>query len=108
MSYMNFKLMLVLMYFEEYKSEYLLSEICNLCSFTTKQLDESIKVLIEDGFLEERNNMIMISIKGTQFLVEQGYNKISLNDLNDSILTLEINDYKLGFEDLYIPNGFKP
>lgn len=104
----DFKLILVLIYFKEYKNDYLLSEICNLCSFTTKQLNDSIKFLINDGYLIERNNILILTIKGNEFLAEEGYDRILLNDLNNNLVTLNLNENMLSFDDIYIPNGFKP
>lgn len=104
----DFKKILILMYFNEYQNSYLLSEISKLCNLSIPQLNEILSEMIFDNLIEIKNEIMQITTNGKSILKDNGYERVSLNSLDNDTITLKISDTKLSFDEIYIPIGFKP
>ncbi|GAA0435397.1 hypothetical protein GCM10008983_09970 [Lentibacillus halophilus] len=102
-------LKLILIYLNDYEDQYELHEIKKLCNYTTSQMFEALQSIEEKGFIQYENNKFSLKIldKGREYLQENNLNEISIDDLYESTVTLNISNNTIGFEDIYIPQNFK-
>ena len=96
-----------MIYFNEYNDEYLLSEICILCDFTTKQLRRELDTMISKGLLTNELGIFRLTAIAIEFLKEKGLLNANFEDLQSDMMTLNISEKKLNFEDVFIPVDFK-
>ncbi|MTI71457.1 MAG: hypothetical protein FH751_14520 [Firmicutes bacterium] len=103
----NSKELLILIYLNEYKDQYLLAEIKELCYFTTSQMKKYLQKMIEKEMLEDSNGRLLLTYKAEKFLKEKGLFNVTLSELFKDIVTLEFTEKPLSFQDVYIPKEFK-
>ena len=103
----DYKEMLIMIYLKDYGDEYLLAEICSLCDLTTNQLTRMMQKLEKKGLVSSEKS-IKLSVKAKNYLVDNGYGEIDMKRLQEDIVTLDIKNPQLSFEDIYIPVNFKP
>lgn len=96
-----------MIYFNEYNDEYLLSEICTLCDFTTKQLRRELDTMISKGLIINELGIFRLTAIAIEFLREKGLLNAKFEDLQSDIMTLNISEKKLSFDEVFIPVGFK-
>lgn len=102
----KFQELLILIYLNEYKDTYLLSEIKLICNFSTEQLKLFLQNMEEKGLIENSNKLISMTFIGKTVLEEKGLEVVVIDDLLKDKVTLEIEDDPLGFNDVYIPMKF--
>ena len=103
----SYKSVLIMIYFNEYKDVYLLSEICKLCDFTTKQLKRELELMIDDGLLKYKSGLYGLTDYAIEFLEEKGLQNSTFEELQRDTMTLRIREEKLGFDKVFIPKDFK-
>ncbi|MBP1940347.1 putative transcriptional regulator [Bacillus luteolus] len=92
----------------EYKDSYLLSEVKELCNFSTAQMKKSINDLLDKNLLCNSKGRLILTSESETLLKEKGLINISITDLfQQDTVTLEFIDEPLSFEDIYIPKNFK-
>lgn len=102
----KFQELLILVYMQEYQDNYLFSEIKSICNFSTDQMKCFLNIMQGKQLLNFENNIISIAPLGSQVLVEKGLESITLNDLLTEKVTLNIQEERLSFDDIYIPLNF--
>lgn len=102
----EYKELLILIYLNNYGDEYMLSEILLLCDLSTKQLNRVFVTLEKNGYITNQK-IIKLTEKSQKYLLDNGYNDINIEKLDDSLVTLDIEKTKLSFSDIYIPIKFK-
>jgi predicted transcriptional regulator len=104
----EFKELLILVYMNEYKDSYLLSEVKELCNFSTAQMKKSINDLLDENLLCNSKGRLNLTSKSETLLREKGLIYISITDLfQQDTVTLKFIDGPLSFEDIYLPKNFK-
>lgn len=103
----SYKSMLIIIYFNEYKDEYLLSEICKLCDFTTKQLKRELESMVAEGLLTYESGLYRLTDCAIEALEEKGLENSTFEELQRDTMTLRIREEKLGFDKVFIPIDFK-
>lgn len=102
----DFKNMLVLSYFFQYKRNYLLSQLQTILGLTIDQFEERISSLIELNYLEYKNNLLSITAKGVQFVLSKNIDSFPF-DINHTQIKNSVKSYEtLSPNDLYIPKNF--
>ncbi|KMK75266.1 MarR family transcriptional regulator [Alkalihalobacillus pseudalcaliphilus] len=103
----DFKELLVLIYLNDYKDEYLFTEIKQLCNFTTSQMKQTLDKLIEKGLLLNQDGSLILGSKGEVLLKEKGLTNVSIEELFQmDTVTLSLKK-TLSFDDVFIPKNFK-
>lgn len=104
----DFKELLILVYLNEYKDEYLFSEIKELCSFSTAQMKKTINELVDKKMLSNSSGRLLLTIEAESLLKEKGLINVSISDLfQQDTVTLKFIENPLSFNDIYIPLKFK-
>lgn len=99
---------LILIYFENYNDEYLMSELKNITNYSNSQLLMHLNYLLDKGYLEKSNSIIKLSSSGIIYLKSEGIYGVKLTDLQQDTVTLNFIDDKFSFDTIYIPINFKP
>lgn len=104
----NFKELLILMYFNTVQNEYFFSDIVELLGLPIKYTDKMIEQLLEKKLLViNEHNLIHLTDKGFNELVSKGLDDTNLIDLYNSENTLqERKGTKIELNDIYIPKNF--
>lgn len=103
---MDFKSMLVLSYFFQYKSRYLLSELQELLGFTSMQLESKIFKLMEDDYLKYEENLLSITRKGLQIVLSRNLDSFPFQIVDDAeVATVSIGK-AIELKQIYIPKNF--
>jgi len=103
----KYKTILIMIYLNEYQDEYLLSEICELCDFTTKQLHRELDFMVIEELISTDKGIYSLTDKSIEILSEKGVLSTSIEELQSDTLTLKFTNSKLNFEDIFIPIDFK-
>lgn len=100
----DFKNMLILSYFFQYKNDYLLSKLQVILGLTTLQLENRILELIDCKMLEYNNNLLSITTKGIQKVVSNNFDSFPF-EINNELISLDVGK-AIKIDDIYIPNNF--
>lgn len=103
----DFKELLILVYLNDYKDEYLLSEIKELCNFSTTQMKKCLHNLIKKNLLNDEYGRLLLTIEAESLLKEKGLLNVSIADLFQDTVTLKFIEKPFSFQDIYIPKDFK-
>lgn len=103
----SYKTILIMIYFNDYQDQYLLSEICDLCSFSTKQLNRELRLMQDNNLLQKNSGIYSLAEKANRILEERGLLNSTFEDLQCETITLQFRNEKLGFDDIYIPDDFR-
>ena len=102
----DFKNMLILSYFFQYKRNYLLSQLQIILGLTIDQIEERISSLIELNYLEYKNNLLSITAKGVQIVLSKSIDSFPF-DINHTQIKNSVNLYEvLSLDAPYIPKNF--
>ncbi len=99
----EYKIVLILKYFKLVNASYSYNELMDLFGLNIKQLDSFLNDMIEMGLLEI-NQYIKVTHQGEGLLKK--YNMNNFDELEEDIELNIFCDEKMGFEDIYIPDGF--
>ncbi|WP_214753780.1 hypothetical protein [Exiguobacterium sp. s16] len=104
----DYKVLLTLLYLKEFKDAYLLSEIKELCNFSTNQLEDHLNKMVAKNLLNKSVNKLSLSDQSLSLLRMKGLENITISDLvYQEIVTLRFIKEPLSFSDIYIPSNFK-
>lgn len=104
----DLKELLTLIYFNNFKDEYLFADVKKLCDFSTSQMKKCIDNLMQKGLLNKtRDGSIEVSIEGLSILENRGILDIGISDLSKDIVTLKFIENPMNLETIYIPEKFK-
>lgn len=100
----NYKIALLLQYFNSVDSSYSYQEIMMLFGYTFEQIDNLITYLIDEDLILLRE-YLKISDRGKNYLDDYNLLNVDLEDreTTDDIFTEE----RISFEDIYIPKKFE-
>jgi hypothetical protein len=101
---LDYRNLLILSYFYQYKKGYLISELQDYLGFTSLQLDERFFYLMDNNFLEYIKNLIKITKEGIQLVLNN--NMESFPFRVDKITYPINNDKIISIDDIYIPKNF--
>jgi hypothetical protein len=102
----DFKKMLILSYFFQFKSDYLLSKLQEILGLTSFQLENRITDLIEHNLLEYKENLLSITPKGVQFVLSKNIESFPFEVIKNSEISNKITYQALSLDDTYIPEKF--
>lgn len=105
---MDYKHLLILMYLNEYKDTYLLSDIRNMCNCSLNQLYREINLMSDLGLLSYKDDFLCITENGHDTLSKEGFANIKMKNLSNDLTNFKVSTKKLSFDDVYIPKRFKP
>ena len=91
----NFHEILVLIYLNEYKDDYMLSEIKDLCNFSTAKLKSCIEKMKENKLVDSQSGKLSVSKAGEHLLKVKNLLNVSIDDLFEDTVTLNFLDEKL-------------
>lgn len=102
----NYKLALILKYFDEVGEGYSYNEMMGIFGYSFKQLQQQLDY-IEECELLKFNNFYIITEEAKTLLNKYNLNEISLNEFDldfdeDNIFTEE----PIGLDEIYIPSDF--
>ncbi|WP_263703492.1 hypothetical protein [Bacillus thuringiensis] len=104
----EFKELLILVYLNEYRDAYLLSEIKEMCNFSTNQMKKSLSDLMSKNMLSNNTGRLVLTQEAELLLKEKGLLNVSITDLfQQDTVTLKFIGNQLSFDDIYIPKDFK-
>ncbi|CAM4127938.1 MULTISPECIES: hypothetical protein [Bacillus cereus group] len=104
----EFKELLILVYLNEYRDAYLLSEIKEMCNFSTNQMKKSLSDLMSKNMLSNNTGRLVLTHEAELLLKEKGLLNVSITDLfQQDTVTLRFIGNQLSFDDIYIPKDFK-
>ncbi|WP_281202993.1 hypothetical protein [Cytobacillus kochii] len=104
----EFKELLILVYLNEFRDTYLLSEIKELCNFSINQMKKSLDDLTSKGMLSSNTGRLALTNKAELFLKDKNLLNVSITDLfQQDTVTLKFIEKPLSFVDTYIPKDFK-
>lgn len=106
----DYKYLIILSYFYQNNSgEYSFSRIQNYVGLTFRQLEDILFHLIDDKFLEYKENLLFITSKGVIKVLSNNMDSfpfeldIEYESINEASIS---KDDKLDIEDIYIPKRF--
>lgn len=103
----DFKNMLILSYFFNYRRNYLLSHLQTILGLTTDQFEARISVLIERSFLEYKNNLLSITAKGVQIVLSKNIDSFPFDSINHTQIINSLKSCEaLSLDAVYIPKKF--
>lgn len=98
---------LILIYLNTYNDSYEFHEIKKLCNVSTIRLKEVLSILSQKGYLYYDGITLKLIDSGKEYLEEQNLLDVTIDDLYESTVTLEISDDVISMDDIYIPKKFK-
>ena len=106
---MDFRLTLILIYFNTVKDSYSYSELISIIGITYSQLDEMLKELLNKEFLKYNEyKIISLNELGIKQLIEYGFDDTDIFAIYDDVI--DKNSWftfeKIGVNDIYIPRKF--
>jgi len=102
---MEYCKLLSLSYFKEYGNRYILSELMKILGISSEQLDLQISELIEDRYIEYKNNMLTITDKGELTLISS--NMDGYKDQDNEFIMLRVNQSEVWpIDKPYVPKKF--
>lgn len=101
----EYRIPLALTYFKERREQYIIGELAESLGYNSKQINELIKHLIEQGYIDYTDNLLAITSKGIAFLISNDQDAICLQAEN--IATPYIDPQKaLPIDAPYVPVRF--
>ncbi|WP_201713016.1 hypothetical protein [Rossellomorea arthrocnemi] len=108
MGEIEFKELLLLVYLNEYRDTYLLSEIKELGNFSTDQMKKTLDDLISKDMLSSNTGRLALTNRAELYLKDKNLLNVSITDLfQQDTVTLKFIEKPLSFDDIYIPKDFK-
>ena len=100
----EYRILLALQYFKEYRESYSISSLMQKLGLTLKQVDSLIDQMIDKKLLKYEDYLLIITEKGRRIIIANNmqYYKIDNNHQNNKIFI----DKALSLDSPYVPNRF--
>lgn len=98
----NFTQLIILSYFKEYQINYSINKLAIEIGCSLSQTSEYIIGLITDGYLKYENNLLRLTLRGRNILVENDMDSFAFNVNND----LLFESKKMDTNEVYVIKDF--
>lgn len=99
----DFKNLLILSYFFQYKECYVLSKLQQILGLSNIQLENRITDLMNNNFLSYQDNLLSVTSKGAQVVLSKDMDSFPFEI---SVPSLGQPSERLSIDDIYIPKRF--